>query len=1122
MALLLCLPLSAAEYFVSPNGNDTNDGLSPGSAFASVQRGVDRLEAGDTLTILPGEYFGSVRREGIGGAHAQTTIRAAIPSTVVLRGDIPLSGFRPHPEHAGLWVTDLPTGTEAHAVNELDTLSIIGGTPDFNEVTKTPGKYFFDAENGRLYLMTSDMRSPVGRPYTVSTTGSHGLFLADAENVVVEGLSITGFNRQGPAPRSDRSQYTTWGLVLADSRNCVVRNCDVYLNNCGIQVSSDREGNGNNRVENSTVWASAPRFEFGDVGGITLKSPRSDLVLNSEAFLNHCYGMNIRSDVDGYPDPTASGEPVFTEAHRRNVSRLVNNLSWGNDPLDYKIKTGGAYLHEIQSSIGPGRWQINPQRVSRSLIGGSRVNGSNSGTNLVLNPALSDESQFADPLNRDYRLQKDSAYRGTAPGGSDPGPMPWQPTVYFLAANGDDTADGLSVSASWRTLERALAGLKEGDTLYIGEGCYPVEQKALNLPANVTLAARGVGTVVLDGNLTVADCSGLDVRRIVFNGALTLADCTDVAFESCTFLGSDGKPALSAASSNGLRAEQCAFPSAGAPAIVLSQSTGAHLQGNLYATTSVPAVSTDTDAAIAYSDYNGYTAAAAVWSVAGNERSLQQVQQSGMERYSSVVEPDYDHAQFPPLLRNAADVAARGPQHRPLGPYRYNGFEANGDSEDQTLTVTNPQLHSVTDVTVDIEWLTSAYSGIQVTWGTEDEWLQGNVHSEPRRDSSRAGSFSLTNLTPDTVYHVAVRFDQPVQVVGGDDSISADGDTIEFIFRTAPKPAPARTYYVAKDGDDAAAGTSPETAWATITRGVSQLRPGDTLLVGGGVYNESVRIRSTGAAERPITIAAIPGERPVINGMKRSLDYAFLAENKSYLKIDGFYFREIALGSDQMPWNGRARSNRNNGAIVLFESHYVTVSRCFLDGRGTGSSPGLAHVRDCIDFTAENCVSIEGMGRLEIFWNSPGAVVRNCVFLRNSISHTEIHVRGNRFLEDSDRPVFRNCIFTDNLSKKMHQELFGGRCILIDNCFYLRPERTVMPPAGDGNIFANPEFAAVERLRRNPRYAESMSGAYVVDEIIRGTRDADTLDFEDFFATNPELVRRDIGLQREAFATAPR
>ncbi|MFA7158022.1 MAG: hypothetical protein WC299_01875, partial [Kiritimatiellia bacterium] len=91
-ALIISSNVRAAEYFNGLNGSDTNDGLSREKSFATIQKGVDALKPGDNLTILPGEYFGSARRDGLGTNGIITTIRAEIPGTAVLRGDVPVTG----------------------------------------------------------------------------------------------------------------------------------------------------------------------------------------------------------------------------------------------------------------------------------------------------------------------------------------------------------------------------------------------------------------------------------------------------------------------------------------------------------------------------------------------------------------------------------------------------------------------------------------------------------------------------------------------------------------------------------------------------------------------------------------------------------------------------------------------------------------------------------------------------------------------------------------------------------------------------------------------------------------------------------------------------------------------
>ena len=79
------------------------------------------------------------------------------------------------------------------------------------------------------------------------------------------------------------------------------------------------------------------------------------------------------------------------------------------------------------------------------------------------------------------------------------------------------------------------------------------------------------------------------------------------------------------------------------------------------------------------------------------------------------------------------------------------------------------------------------------------------------------------------------------------------------------------TYYVsAGAGDDGAAGTSKGAPLATLQAAADRVRPGDTVLVMSGtytapVYGAALDIDTSGTANAPITFAAAPGEKPVID-----------------------------------------------------------------------------------------------------------------------------------------------------------------------------------------------------------------------------------------------------------------
>ena len=80
-----------------------------------------------------------------------------------------------------------------------------------------------------------------------------------------------------------------------------------------------------------------------------------------------------------------------------------------------------------------------------------------------------------------------------------------------------------------------------------------------------------------------------------------------------------------------------------------------------------------------------------------------------------------------------------------------------------------------------------------------------------------------------------------------------------------PLPTEALHFVDATAGDDAQAGTE-RSPWKTLPHALTQVAPGDTLVLRAGTFFESVYCAVAGTAEQPITIRAYPGERVIIGG----------------------------------------------------------------------------------------------------------------------------------------------------------------------------------------------------------------------------------------------------------------
>lgn len=99
---------------------------------------------------------------------------------------------------------------------------------------------------------------------------------------------------------------------------------------------------------------------------------------------------------------------------------------------------------------------------------------------------------------------------------------------------------------------------------------------------------------------------------------------------------------------------------------------------------------------------------------------------------------------------------------------------------------------------------------------------------------------------------------------------------------------PSRSYFVSPNGDDAALGTQ-QAPWRTLAAAVSRLQPGDELVVGDGVYKETIALKASGATGQPIMLRAQNRGAATIDGS--NLDKVTLDIFGSNIIIDGLEVR---------------------------------------------------------------------------------------------------------------------------------------------------------------------------------------------------------------------------------------
>src|SRR5262245_4103963 len=126
----------------------------------------------------------------------------------------------------------------------------------------------------------------------------------------------------------------------------------------------------------------------------------------------------------------------------------------------------------------------------------------------------------------------------------------------------------------------------------------------------------------------------------------------------------------------------------------------------------------------------------------------------------------------------------------------------------------------------------------------------------------------------------------------------------------------AETYHVTPDGNDSNSGTEAQ-PFRTIHRGASALRPGDTLLVGGGTYDEEfdsangTGLPSGSSWSAPITLRAYTNQVVTLRPTRGACNdlvqggpcRVFTFSNVRYIIIDGFVMDAINVAYDAVKFD---------------------------------------------------------------------------------------------------------------------------------------------------------------------------------------------------------------------------
>jgi len=149
----------------------------------------------------------------------------------------------------------------------------------------------------------------------------------------------------------------------------------------------------------------------------------------------------------------------------------------------------------------------------------------------------------------------------------------------------------------------------------------------------------------------------------------------------------------------------------------------------------------------------------------------------------------------------------------------------------------------------------------------------------------------------------------------------------------------AAVYYVSPSGSDANAGTNPSAPWKTVGKAVTNLVAGQTAYLRAGTYSEKkLLFQHSGSAGNFVTLAAYPGEQPIMDAGGATSGGIIDLNAQSYVQITGIQFQNGFQGII----NGVNSSNPS-----MLSSHVLVQSNQFYN---------LASVAILLDYISSSAV----------------------------------------------------------------------------------------------------------------------------------------------------------------------
>jgi hypothetical protein len=207
------------------------------------------------------------------------------------------------------------------------------------------------------------------------------------------------------------------------------------------------------------------------------------------------------------------------------------------------------------------------------------------------------------------------------------------------------------------------------------------------------------------------------------------------------------------------------------------------------------------------------------------------------------------------------------------------------------------------------------------------------------------------------------------------------------------------SFYVSTTGSDTNAGTQAA-PWRTIQHAADVARPGNTVNVRGGTYEELVTIKSSGnATEGYITFRSYPGETAVLDAehFTPSGRSAVLSiHDKSYVRIEGFEIRNYRTAEHHLtPLGISVMGGGSHIELLKNNVHHIENTFQGRDRPGSGGNGFGIAVYGTDAKTAISDLIIDGNEVHHLKTGSSESLVVNGNVTNFRITHNVVHDNNN-------------------------------------------------------------------------------------------------------------------------------